>query len=92
MVNNMNQRKAINKITFNLSAISNILLGGVVLTGNYRFEPQIIKKYETVCNEVNNYNLESDEKLNKNCMKRHKEEVSYNGKKKCSNYSTRRSW
>lgn len=42
MVNNMNQRKAINKITFNLSTISNILLGGVVLTGNYRFEPKTI--------------------------------------------------
>ncbi len=38
----MTEEKAIRKITFNLAAVTNILLGSVILTGNYRFEPKVI--------------------------------------------------
>lgn len=30
------------KLTLNLSTITNLLLSGIVLTGNYRFEPKVI--------------------------------------------------
>ena len=38
----MTEEKALRKVTLNLSAITNVLLCGVVLTGNYRFEPKTI--------------------------------------------------
>ncbi|MDD5888510.1 MAG: hypothetical protein PUC82_03360 [bacterium] len=38
----MNEKQALKKISLNLTAISDILLGSIVLTGNYRFEPKII--------------------------------------------------
>lgn len=34
----MTPKQAIKKITFNMSVITNILLGGVVLTGNYKLD------------------------------------------------------
>lgn len=38
----MLEEKMLKKVTLNLSAISNVLLGSIILTGNYRFEPKII--------------------------------------------------
>lgn len=38
----MLEEKMLKKVTLNLSTISNVLLGSIILTGNYRFEPKII--------------------------------------------------
>lgn len=36
------EQKYLNKITLNLSVISNILMGSIILTGNYKIEPKVI--------------------------------------------------
>lgn len=38
----MTEEKVLKKITFNLTVITDVLLGGIILTGNYRFEPKVI--------------------------------------------------
>ena len=36
------EQKYIKKITLNLSIISNVLMGSIILTGNYKFEPKVM--------------------------------------------------
>ena len=36
------EQKYLNKITLNLSIASNVLMGSIILTGNYKFEPKVI--------------------------------------------------
>lgn len=38
----MLEEKMLKKVTLNLSTISNVLLGSIILTGNYHFEPKTI--------------------------------------------------
>lgn len=38
----MIEDKKIKKITFNLAIVTDVLLGSIILTGNYRFEPKVI--------------------------------------------------
>lgn len=45
--------KYLKKITLNISTISNVLMGSVILTGNYKFEPKVIA-LTTAC-IVSNY-------------------------------------
>lgn len=38
----MNKNKVIKKISFNVVTISSVLLGGVVLSNNYKLTPEIV--------------------------------------------------
>lgn len=38
----MNQNKIIKKISFNMTVISGVLLGGIVLSDNYKLNPDTI--------------------------------------------------
>lgn len=58
------ETKYLKKITLNLSVISNVLIGSVILTGNYKFEPKVIA-LTTACIASNYAHI----KLKKNTKK-----------------------
>lgn len=49
----MIEDKKLKKITFNLAIATDVLLGSIILTGNYRFEPKVIAL--TAACTVSNY-------------------------------------
>lgn len=59
------EQKNLKKITLNLSVISNVLMGSIILTGNYKFEPKVMA-LTTACIASNYVHIKVKKNTKKN--------------------------